>query len=312
MFVNSIDEVRKVVPINALTSFDTISPYLIKAEKYFLLPILGDNFYNEALNLQEDENLHEKIRECVVNYAFYDGFDMLNVQYDDTGFRRSSKEIALYRYQENNLKNKFKDDAYNSLESLLEFLQRKIDVYTEFKDSIYYLESKGSLFPSTMSFFTVCPISSSRLVFLKVASMFQRAIDFDIIPILGKDLFNEVINELTQDGGNANVLELLPYIRKALAYSSVAKGLLEFGMSFTEKGLLVESQNISVSNTEAPSAEKLDVIYRHYSSTADSYKAMLLEYLRDNAIRYPAFLQTNQTNINPFSRSNGGKKTVWL
>ena len=41
------------------------------------------------------------------------------------------------------------------------------------------------------------------------------------------------------------------------------------------------------------------------------YKEMLLDYLKDNADKYPDFTQTSTENTNPYRRDNSGKRTFF-
>jgi hypothetical protein len=324
MIVNTIDQVREVVPINALVQFETVQPYLSTAEKTFIRPIVGEALYEDITSEPTDpedpdtvdhSDLLVHIRYCIVNYAMFHGFDMLNVTFDENGFKRSSEKTGLYRYQEENLKEVFKNDAYNGVDRLIEYLQKKISTYEAFKTSPYYLEMKGSFFPSTHSFDQVYSVSGSRLVFLKISRFFERVVDFEIVPLMGRVLFNKVVDEMRkEDDQDPDLMALIPYIRKPLAFFAVANGLDEIGMQVTEKGLLFETQiagSGTVIQRDQISPEQRDWLHKKTLTTGIRYKSMLFDYLRDNASKYPDFLQGAQKSINPFRRENSGKKTFW-
>ncbi|MGQ1890642.1 DUF6712 family protein [Thermophagus sp. OGC60D27] len=320
MIVTNIDQVREVIPINARVEFSTLRPYLILAEEKFLQPVLGELFYKRLDDL-EDPNEKEAVvvKKCiyaVANYAMWHGFDMLNVTFDDSGFLRSDKDSGLYRYQEENLKSRFKNDAFDHLDGLIEYLQNNISDFSEFKESEFYIETSDSFFKTTSEFNKIYNINNSRLVFLQISRFFDRVIDFEIIPTTGQALFNKIKEEIKKDNPDENILKLVPYIKKTLAFLSVAYGLNELGLKLTEKGMFFETEESgSDSNikTTMASNELKEQIFNRVKNTGNSYKAMLFEYLRSNSEQYPEFTQLNDTiKSNPFRRDNAGKKTFFV
>ena len=65
----------------------------------------------------------------------FSGFDMLNVQFDETGFTRSSVDKTLYRYQEENLKNSFRNKGFDFIDAILEYLQENASSFESFTQS---------------------------------------------------------------------------------------------------------------------------------------------------------------------------------
>lgn len=320
MIVTTIDQVRDVVPINALVEYETLKPYLQIAEEKFLLKVLGQSFYDQLVALQSPESTQEKaLKKCriaTVNYAMWHGFDMLNVTFDDSGFMRSSKESGLYRYQEENIKSRLKNDAFDGLDNLIEFLQKNATTFTEFQNSEFYTKTKGSFFPNTSDFDRIYSINNSRLVFLQFAKFFERVIDFEIIPTTGKSLYDKVVAEMKKTSDqDQKLMELVDLIRKPLAFLSVAYGIDEFGLQVTDKGMFFETQesgtNSNIKTTMATEEQKQQ-LYNRVKKTGDQYKSMLFSFLRDNSDDYPDFTQLDDnTTSNPYRRDNAGKKTFW-
>lgn len=314
MLVTTLEQIREVLPVNATTDFDTYKPYVNLAESTFLTKVLGQSLYDKLDGETPDETAVKKARFCIVNYAMFSGFDMLNVTYDEDGFRRAAKDVSLYRYQEENLKDLFKNAAYNGIDDLIEYLQGNISQFEEFKTSQFYLDAKASFFPTTNSFDSIYGINGSRLVFLQISKYFSRVIDFDIIPTIGRPLYNQVVAEMEKEtDANADLLALVPYIRKPLAFLAVAAGVTEMGLQITEKGMFFEEQQSNSQshiNTKRVNADAINAIYRQNSGLGQRYISLLFEYLRDNADKYTAFT-LKDASVNPFIRNNSGRKTFW-
>ena len=321
MLVRTTAQIRTIVPVNARVEFGTFEPYIAAAETQIIIPVLGQELYAELDAVADDSGtddqkaLLKKVRYSLINLCMFKGFDMLNVTFDESGFERVSKETGLYRYQEENLKGVFKNEGYNGIDLLLEFLQVNLSKYAKFKTSEFYLDIKGSFFPTTMVFNKIYGIGNSRLVFLQIARFFDQVIDFQIKPLLGSALYDKVLVEMKKaDNQDPDLMALVPYIRKPLAFLAVAGGMDELGMLVTEKGLLFETQIAGmvshVQTTQASDAQMFSLLEKAKVNGA-RYKEMLLDHLKTNANKYPDFTQTDLDNTNPYRRDNSDKKTFW-
>lgn len=318
MLVRTTEQIRTVIPVNARVEFDTFQPYIEAVEMQIIIPVLGQALYTELDAIADDTGtanqkaLLKKVRYSLVHLCMFKGFDMLNVTFDESGFERVSKEAGLYRYQEENLKSVFKNEGYNGIDLLLEFLQVNLSQFEKFKSSAFYLNIKGSFFPTTMVFNQIYGIGNSRLVFLQVSRFFDQVLDFQIKPLMGAALYNKVVLEMKKENNqDPDLMALVPYIRKPLAFLSVASGMDELGMQVTEKGLFFETQiagsNSQIQTTQATEMQKYTLLEKAKVNGA-RYKEMLLDYLKNNADKYPDFTQLDLDNTNPYRRDNSGKK----
>src|SRR5690554_3423585 len=312
MPVKTVEHITGVVPVNALNGFNTFRPYLEKAERW-ITPILSKGLYDELSNeTVEPEGPSEALklaRICVVNYAMWVGFDMLNVTHDDSGFMRASKDQSLYRYQEENLRTAFKDAAFNGVDDLLEHLQVNLETYPLFADSVFYQANKGSIFPATSDFNKVYNIGGSRLVFLQLAGFFDRVVDFELKPVMTASIYDALMAELPKEDQDPDLMALLPLVRKVMAFYSVAYGLDEVGMRITEKGLFFENEVASSNSHIQTQRADVEVLRKKALLNAERYKSMLLEYMQQHPDKYDI---SETAKSNPFRRDNAGKKTVWF
>jgi hypothetical protein len=321
MLVQSTSHIRAIIPVNALANFDTFEPYIDAIESQVFIPVLGQDLYDELEAVADDSGtdnqkaLLKKIRYSLVNLMMYKGFDMLNVTYDDSGFERVSKDSGLYRYQEENLKSMFKNEGYNGLDTLLEYLQSNLDTFEKFKSSDFYADMQESFFPTTSVFNSIYNIGNSRLVFLQLSKYFTQLIDFKIKPLLGSALYANILAEMKKESDqDTELMALVPYIRKALAFMAVKEGLSEVGIQITDKGLFFEMQaEGSNSNVETQQINggQMALMLHKADVNAQRYQEMLLDYLKENADMYTDFTQTNLENTNPYRRDNHGKKSFF-
>lgn len=320
MLLSTTIQFREHVPISGLTQIATLTPYIREAEERHIRPILGDTLYDELEALSGDvegvtSRLLMMVRGALANLAMYSGFDMINVQFDETGFTRSSAEKTLYRYQEENLKNSFRNKGFDYIDNLLELLQFNISTFDKFKQSTWYKATHGAFFTATSQFNAICNINGSRLVFIKIAAYFDRVIDFEIIPALGQPLYDKLKAEMVKDGGkDADLMALVPIIQKALAHLSIYAGVRDLNYNITDKGLVVEKQTaIGNSHIEVSpiDAQMCELVRGSAKIAGDSYLNMLITHLVKNRDKYPDYTQ-DITHSNPLRRDNTGKKTCWL
>ncbi len=322
MLINTVEQIREHVPISAMTEYETLKPAIAAAERQYIIPVLGQDLYDEMIALDDTASDKQKellvlLRSSLANLSMFKGFDTMNVIFDESGFKRASESATLYRYQEENLKNGFKEEGFNGIDLVLEYLQANIADFEKFKSSSFYKEMKGSFFPTTRHFNDIYNINNSRLVFLQIYRFIDRVIDFEIIPVLGRTLYDKLIAEMMKepaDNPDANLLALVSYIRKPLAYLAMSAAINEIGMQMTDKGFYFENQvSNSSSNIETTliTGDQAAVIRHNAQVTGERYKNNLLEYLKANTDKYPDFSQIELNSVNPYRRSNDGKKTFF-
>lgn len=319
MLIKDIASFKEFIPINALANFNTLSPYITEVEMRYLIPITGIELFNELDSLT-DPNATQKtlivyLRSALANLTMYAGFDMLNVQFDETGFSRATADKTLYRYQEENLKNMFREKGFDFIDLALEFIYSNIASFEKFKTSAYYTKQQDSFFTSAMQFNAIYNINNSRLVYLKIAAYLDRVIDFEIIPAMGIELFSRMRNEMKKEGEkDEKLMALIPYVRKPLAFLAIKAGITELNYNITDRGLIIEKQTaIGNSHIETNVADMavIDSIYKTATQLGESYLNMLVKFLTTNRIDYPEYTQ-EITTTNPYRRDNTNKKTLWL
>jgi len=113
---------------------------------------------------------------------------------------------------------------------------------------------------------------------------------------------------LVKDEPVQKVKDVLPVIRKALAFMSVAMLMEDSGADLTEKGLYFESKISGYNNdTKIQPAEKdrIAVLIKRDNGIGESYLRELKNYLKDHAADWGNYAVTTGYIHN---RDNTGKK----
>ena len=323
------EEIRKFIPVSVSTSFETLSPLIGAAETKFIQPLLGQALMDQVSayyqnpesviegiteeNKTQFDSLIELIQRALINLTYYTGFEFLSVSINDSGFHRqeSETEKSLFRYQEEAIKNQFKDAGFNGLDAMLEYLEAHGETFPLFAQSANYTVQKSSIIATTKEFDQLIDINNSRLVFLKLRRCIEEVEDFSIKAALGLELYALLKAELVKSTLDERFVTLLPHVRKPLAHLAMARAFRMLGIHVRDRGVFQFSQEATMKNSsvESPvSGDDLHIVIKGEESTGEYYLATLREFLVEQAATYP---EVNRTTHSPFVRQNNDKTTFW-
>lgn len=248
-FNERAEEFKRYLPVNINLRFETVASHIALCEETYIRPLLGNelfgrmvSYYNDHPSLDvvcDDEKLIEKVRFALVRLAIWKGYDVISANISDVGVSAEvDKENRLYRYQEENIKKSLKNEGFDYLDNVLEYLEKNSGEFHEFASSGYMLDSAQTLIRNTRLFHDCYNIGGSRLVFLK---MRQYIRDVELIELQHRVGVSFYQNLLTADETEAKWKSILPYIRLYVVYSAVAAGIGELHKIPTDKGLLFET-----------------------------------------------------------------------
>jgi|GEM_PF-743772 len=327
---SKLEEVRKYLPVSLATTFSNISPFIQSAEVNFILPLLGQKLYDLALKFYDSPTplpegitlesspkytiLIEHIQRSLINLTYWASFDFMNVLMNDSGFHRqeSDTEKSLFKYQEDSLKAGFKNNGFDGLDTMLEFIEANMEAFPLFAESQNYTGRKTSLIPNTGVFNKIFNINNSRLVFLKINRYITQVEDFEIQAVLGAALFSRVKSEMAKSLPEDKITRLIPYIKKPLVHLSIAKAGFHLGINVTDKGLFFEYQNATQQNsyvTTPLSDQQYFALARTSENVGLAYMDRLTGFLSAYASDYPEYVLPGGS---PLVRNNRGKTSFWV
>ncbi len=348
MLIRTIEEVKAVIPSSAEnTDFNLLSTHLANAELQFISPLFGadmycallgyytnpqtykitddlrlNNFLMDATSADDPEldnlSAHDKAwalllfytQKAIVNLAYYSGFDVLNVMFDNKGFTRFEGDTSksLFKYQEDGLRKYFRNAGLDGLDTLLEILETRIQHFEAYKSQLY--KHKGRIFPDTKSFNEVYFINNSRLVFDRLRQHMRLAEDLHLAPVITKANLDLISTELLKENPAQFVLDILPYVRKPIAYISSALLMQETGAELTDRGLYLKGlKNLNNSDLEinTPEARVVDLIARNFK-IAEQYMITLRQFMAANASQWNNY---SNPRAGLHNRDNSGKRTFF-
>jgi hypothetical protein len=338
------EEFKKYISVNSTLSFDTLEPYLALAERQFLKPVLGADilaalqvYYDASLDSgsgsvsgsasgsgdssPSDDKLQELLELCqgaVLNLAYLKGWSVLIIQLNNNGAARFENENnkGLYKYQEDAVLESFKADGFGNLDAVIAFLEEYIDVFPSFKDTEYYSINKSSLVQTTADFQRAFDINSSGLVFRRLRPYIRLVEKFSVIPLLGKDLYAELLVLLNGTGSGSGSssddwkADVLAMLQDGIPWLVMGEAVKTYGANITDNGFYLlgkKGSEKSDSTSAALSKDEKERLSRDYLATGEKYLQGAQVIIDENADDSGSGESTGYL----LHRDNTDKKTFW-
>lgn len=320
---NKAEEIRAFVKVNTAVSFAMLETPLNNAFNLFLKPLLGPSLsarlveiYNNDAPKDTEEELLRIAQRANANLALWYEFDAISVRITDAGFQRQESENGTfkpaYKYQEDNLRQSYKNKGFNALDEMLDFLYLHISDFPEFADSNTYKSQQSAIVRSTADVNNVVFINNSRLVFLRLQTHLKFVETMLLIPAIGEDLYNHLIDSLLNDPVEEIEKNHIEMLRKACAnyivVMAVRRLMMETG-SLTDRGLYfttVEAGEKGNEKRQPLDTDRIAIQIQNLKADADMYMGSLQRVI---SAHFPEFHAGNPQRV--FDRDNDHKRTFW-
>jgi len=288
--LTTIAEVKKYITIDANAKMATLKPFIEEAELQFMVPLLGQAFYDQYKALYEasvaqtptplsadNAALLPYIQRPLAYYMQLLSLPQLSVTYGDKGIRvhRDDNSDSASRWQMEKLQmNALKSgDLY--ADKLLEFLETNASptkYATWYADAVANTRMSGAIVYGTTVASKHIAIHNSRRVFLQLKNAI-REIETRLVPRwIGRDQYDELVVQLkTGSVSNAN-RALLDKLEPIIAKRALFLRLPFMRVQINENGVLLYSGT--------------DELVKHLASDAD-IKA-LRQQLQDEELGFIA------------------------
>lgn len=310
--IKDISTFKEVVGgVQQSIEWDTIKGIVRTAEMLFILPVLGDEFYEELANYSNNnayvKNLISRLQQASGYYtyamaipqmvaSFGDGgitvnaqgggqavAKWMNVQMIESSMGLADKALEnaiqyLNKYK-NQVVSTFDDDFSEEFDDSLDLPVGDKYLFGTWLNSETYKVSK-SLFISSATILTehFPVVKGSHRVFLSMLQYLKRAEKTFILPIIGKDFFDSLKLRLSDDSDELTNEEetVIELIRTALAHKAFSMGIpyLNFNGDFQ-----LVSETDGVKNQDAATRGKLDGMKVDCDENAKIFANKLKSYI---------------------------------
>lgn len=311
------DEIAPYVSVTQL-SFVSIEGSLRSAFNAFIRPLLGEDMTAELIAIyastERSEPETELLKLCQAANAYlamWQGFDELNTSISDAGMQRSESETqkGLYKYQANSIRENFKTKGFNALDTMLEYIESNILLFSEFETSEYYINQQDQLVESAKVINSWKYINNSRIIYLRLMPELKIAEDLELAPNIGEELLAELRTQLKNPDADPKWAQLKKKIQPVLIFSAISQLIKSTG-SLTDRGLYFDSINAGSLNDETSAPANPEMIRMQADQaedTADEYLSLLLRFIESN---FGTYYKGNPASV--YSRDNDNKQSNWF
>lgn len=310
-------EIKKYVKVSSALSFERIEASLRSAYIAYIIPLVGEtmssyiiSIYNEGSSKEYEKTMLEYCQNAVANLAFYSDFDTLSISITDAGIHRTDNEEfkSLYKYQDTNLRESFRNKGFNALDSLLRFLDDYADDIEYWKESETYSKIQNSIIRSTSEVNDVYYINNSRILFLRLLPHFDFVSETILQQKIGTKAYQYIIDNLSKKDDKAEILR--KRVSRYIIFLALSRVVRDTG-SITDRGLYFISRQSGSNGSGDTNSEPADLQLRAAQSSAfdADARAVLPQIL--NFLRYeqPELYAGDPERC--YDRDNDHKKTFW-
>jgi len=304
-------EIRPYISVARSAKFDALQAPLRNAFENFIRPLLGEEmttklieYYNASSPTPKQTRLVEIAQRANAFLAFWYDYSEMQLLIDDNGSHRqeSDGQKTPYKYQEQQLKDGWKNKGFTALDTLLEYLEANKADFAEFAKSTNYTLLKSEIVRSTKEVNDCYWINNSRIIFLRLKPHFRIVIDTIIAPRLGT-IYTDMIAAFAGTGTvDVKYNQLRAKLIPVVVFYAVSRMLKESG-SMTERGLFFETlkatddalstQPVSMEQI-APQAAMAEGDAISYWTIAEKFMKSDFSYESATAQRLPKFNNTDK------------------
>lgn len=322
--ITTIDELKTHAPVLASFDIELILPDIERAEQRWIIPVLGQAFYDEIFSAYDgdtlttlQEDVLNKIRKPLAQFACVLYAPKGNVSFGSQGIQQVHSENGskpAFQWSVDQMLMSYLEGGYEGLDILAAFLEANKDDLTTWATSAEYEKSKELFLNTSLEFDAHFSINRSRKTFEALRHILKRHNDITVKNLLGSDLYDELKEQVIDDDVTADNELLLNFIRPALVHLTVADAVTELAVKIDEFGITVVTSNTSSTTQnqqarQAAPSHMLNDLARKEKAIGEQYLAQLTDFLSTNSADYPLYTVPDEDDLEP---NNDSESTVFI
>lgn len=251
---NNGQEMNAVIPVSSALSFEKVYSSLQAADELYLIPVFGSalmatfrSIYDKEDKSGDEKQLLQVLQAAEANLAFYTNFDALQLRITDQGFQRQQTENfgSPYKYQEDRLRQTFKNRGFNAIDRILDLLDDKFTSLEGYAEMPARVTTRTDIVQRTAEVDRVHFINGSRLVFLRLVPILASVSHNELRPLLGWQLYTKMQKALEDGTATAEVPAASASGDPVRTYEELRQQCIPFVVKKTVAQLLRETGSIT-------------------------------------------------------------------
>lgn len=318
------EKVSEIIPVSSALSFDKVRGSLMATDDLFVVPAIGEEMKEtaEVIAGKEEQQrtplerkLLRQLQTATLNLAFFHDFQVLNLRITDQGFQRQTtdKFTTAFKYQEDALKEGFRNKGLNALDRVIDLLEQNAELYPEYTRSPAYTDTRRRIVQRAREVDSCCYIHNSQIVFRRLLPILKELEDTGLPLILGAELterLREAIaeNRTADHVGSTTFEELRLRCVEYLSFKACAQ-LIRLTGSLTDRGLYFVTFSPATEDNEIrkpATREEAAGQAVNMERSAERYSALLTSFIE---YHIPELFTGHNADV--LRRDNTDKRTFW-
>ncbi len=294
MIINSTSTLREYISVNGSVDIDNVKPYLRKAERNFLKPLIGTAQLAVFEATHTDPIIKEAqalAQEAVANFGYYLYLPIGAVQVTDNGIHvtanENTKSASDKQFKE--LQRSFKKSGHEALDELLEVMEQSADKFAAWFSSDYYTVYKQLLVNKTSTLNQYYHIFNSRQTFVAMRPTIKVVEDQFIKPVVGSGLLLDLKSNQTESE-RKEVKELL---QQSIVAFTIMKTVDNGMFVLDAKGMHMRFDVLPYEKTVTNINLKVNDFLVHTKNSkkieGEEYLKLAMNIISSNASKFPKY-----------------------
>ena len=317
MLLNGVDDLIKYLgrAIMSATSDEFLQPYIVQAQEDVFERALGmpfllhlDNLYNDDELIVSDQyvELLTKVQRSLAWNAYLRYLPFAIGNDGDNGLQEMGTKDTqpvrigvLDRRQRETEKN-----AIGSLEMVLQYLEKNLNDFPEYKDSETAKAARALFVPSATVMSEFLPqIDGNYRLYLNMKPYISLAERDYFLPRLGKAQYDRLKAGLRENDLSADEQELMFHIRRALSHTAYWLALPNLQFVLQGSGQVrVLSDFDGIYNSKAVDEDVIRSLVRSAETEAKKWQNAMRAYLVKNSSKFPLYADSQASKEQPVNK----------
>ncbi|MDR6565458.1 head-tail connector protein [Chitinophaga ginsengisegetis] len=305
--LRTIPEVKQWLRVDFSDRDEIALPNIAKAEKRYIIPVLGKELYQQLADQYNTDSLTEAnktlldyVQAALTPLAYLLELPLINTRITDNGLRKQgSPESPVFKWDYQEIKQTLEDSGMEATDNLLEFLEAHSDDYPEWKTSTAHEAYTRYFIKTGREFSNYYQLLHPRAIFMYLLPVISTVEDLYINASIGEG-FAAYLKGLTAP--TALEEKVLRLVKTAICHFAVFQACSRMGVSFTNLGftVLLSDPETYKGNQQTAEVKRLEMMRSHVEQIGQKYLSDLQALLNKNAtpVVFPLYYNSSHY-VNP-------------
>lgn len=288
--IKTIPEVIQFVRVNFANSESSL-PNMERAERKYLVPVLGQAFYDEVVTKYNGQDASEPfkkvlpyIQAALAPLAYYLELPLINTQITDIGLQKTGtgQMQPVFKHDFYKVLQALLDQGMDALEELLAFLEENKTDYPAWASSDAYKDFRRFLIRTGQDYSSIYPLLHPRRCYLMLRPIMDIVQEKYVAASIGAAFFAEL---LAKDAPSDMEVAVITVLKKAIAYLTIHHATGSLAVRITEAGFTVQAADSELAdpNRVAADAQNMRWAAEAAEKTGFTFLVAARKFLNDNA-----------------------------